>query len=91
MDLLSYCARAWRGETPRARLMRKVRLSGEGEAGCRAHEAHTHAALRCQRSTETEGAARGHVARTEKPSSRETPIPGLSLRASAFEDVGTVL
>lgn len=26
VDLLSYCAREWKGETPRAKLMRKVRL-----------------------------------------------------------------
>lgn len=26
VDLLSYCAREWKGETPRAKLMQKVRL-----------------------------------------------------------------
>lgn len=38
VDLLGYCAREWKGETARAKLMRKVGLSAkvmeDGESGC---------------------------------------------------------
>lgn len=38
VDLLGYCAREWKGETPRAKLMRKVSLSAkvmeDGEFVC---------------------------------------------------------
>lgn len=33
VDLLSYCAREWKGEAPRARLMRKVCVLREGRQG----------------------------------------------------------
>lgn len=39
VDLLSYCAREWKGETPRAKLMRKVclfiKVMEDGEFVCK--------------------------------------------------------
>lgn len=93
VDLLSYCAREWKGETPRAKLMRKVSLLIQvmdgAECMCENQEANIALCFTKPRDPLTPELPRGTiVALMIEPSSCHTLALGCHLdRARAFEDL----